>query len=353
MSPLNQPTGVSADALGDIWVADRHSAQVLEISPAGELSVVAGTGSPGLPRPGLADNSPLGAPTGISVDGSGDVWLADAGAREVEEISAPPAVARISPGAGATTGGTPVTVSGQRFGAAVAIDFGTHPAKSFNCQSVDSCTAVAPASSAGVVDITVTTPWGLSSLATADQFSYYSAIPSSPTISASARTGPGPVAVSGTTTPRAEVDLWEAPYGAQRFSEFRRTQASFRGTYSFNVGVERATRFYAVVQGRKSSTATAQERVLVAVVLTAEKRAVKVKVVTNPPVSGVEVTLSVVGPTGGLHALGTAAIKSSSGVLTQSFPSSRSTVTLEAYVHSGDGTIGNTSPPQTVTVPLH
>jgi IPT/TIG domain/NHL repeat len=353
MSPLSQPTGVSVDAQGNTWVADRHSAQVLEITPSGELSVVAGTGSPGLPRPGLAANSPLGAPTGVSVDGAGDVWLADAGAREIEEISSPPTVAHISPLAGSTGGGTTVTVSGQRFGDAMAIDFGSHPAEKFSCQSVNSCTAVAPPSDPGAVDISVTTPWGLSSLAAADQFSYYSAIPSSPTISASARSGPGSVAVSGTTTPRAQVDLWGAPYGVEKFSKLRRVQASARGTYGFVVGVERATRFYAVVEGRRSSTATAQERDLVAVVLSGEKRAVKVKVVTDPPVSGVEVTFYLVGPSRGLRTLGTAAIKSASGVLTQTFPVSSPTATVEAYVHSGDGVIGNTSPPQTVTVALH
>lgn len=76
--------------------------------------------------------------------------------------SRPPAVTKISPSVGPAAGGTTVTISGENFLAASAVDFGTVAASSFTVNPDLSITAVSPAQSVGRVDVTVTTPYGVS-----------------------------------------------------------------------------------------------------------------------------------------------------------------------------------------------
>jgi hypothetical protein len=85
-----------------------------------------------------------------------------------------PTVTGISPTSGSTAGGTAVTVSGTGFTGATAVKFGSTAATSFTVLSDTQLTATAPAGSAGMVDITVTTGGGTSSTGSADQFTYVS-----------------------------------------------------------------------------------------------------------------------------------------------------------------------------------
>ncbi len=83
----------------------------------------------------------------------------------------PPTVTGVSPSSGSTLGGTSVNITGTNLSGASLVDFGTTAATSFSVNSASSITAHSPAGS-GTVDVTVTTPSGISSTSTADQFSY-------------------------------------------------------------------------------------------------------------------------------------------------------------------------------------
>jgi IPT/TIG domain/Bacterial Ig-like domain (group 3) len=83
-----------------------------------------------------------------------------------------PTVTGVSPSSGPVAGGTSVSVTGSGFTGATAVDFGAVPAVSFAVTSDGQLTAVAPADSAGPVDVTVTGPGGTSATGPADQFSY-------------------------------------------------------------------------------------------------------------------------------------------------------------------------------------
>jgi hypothetical protein len=83
-----------------------------------------------------------------------------------------PGVTAVSPGAGAATGGASVTITGTGLGATTSVKFGTTPTASFVVDSSTSITATIPAHSVGVVDVTVTSPGGTSSVGAADQFSF-------------------------------------------------------------------------------------------------------------------------------------------------------------------------------------
>jgi hypothetical protein len=87
-----------------------------------------------------------------------------------------PKVTGISPGIGPATGGTSVTISGDGFTAATAVDFGSTSA-GFIVNSDTSITAVAPADTSGTspdtLDATVVSPGGTSFTSSSDQFTSY------------------------------------------------------------------------------------------------------------------------------------------------------------------------------------
>jgi hypothetical protein len=86
---------------------------------------------------------------------------------------APPTVTGVSPNNGRTAGGTVVSIIGTTLTGATAVNFGGNAATSFTVNSATSITATSPAGSAGVVDVTVTTPNGTSATSATDQFTYF------------------------------------------------------------------------------------------------------------------------------------------------------------------------------------
>ncbi len=91
-----------------------------------------------------------------------------------------PVVTSISPASGPLAGGTSVTITGTGFSGATGVKFGSTAASSFIVNSATLIAATSPAvGSAGTVDITITTPGGISAIVTGDQFTYAAA----PTVS--------------------------------------------------------------------------------------------------------------------------------------------------------------------------
>ena len=87
----------------------------------------------------------------------------------------PPTVTKIAPAKGSVAGNSKVKITGLNFQnpTVTAVAFGKVPAKSFTVTSPTSLTAVSPqATSAGPVDVTVTTSAGTSAKVAADQFTY-------------------------------------------------------------------------------------------------------------------------------------------------------------------------------------
>jgi hypothetical protein len=64
------PNGIAIDAAGVVYVADSDNIRIIKISPAGDVTALAGTG--------IGTNSAFFSyPTGIAVDGTGNVYVAD------------------------------------------------------------------------------------------------------------------------------------------------------------------------------------------------------------------------------------------------------------------------------------
>jgi hypothetical protein len=100
--------------------------------------------------------------------GSNDIYLAS---------PASVAVKNVAPDYGPTSGGTEVTVTGAGFTDASAVTFGENPAASFTVVSDGEITATSPAGSAGVANVRVQSPLGLSPDTAGDDFTYYGAAP--------------------------------------------------------------------------------------------------------------------------------------------------------------------------------
>lgn len=83
-----------------------------------------------------------------------------------------PVVTGVAPAAGHQAGGERVSIIGGGLAGATAVEFGSTPATSFTIGSASSITAIAPAGSAGTVDVTVVNEGGTSEVNADDRYTY-------------------------------------------------------------------------------------------------------------------------------------------------------------------------------------
>ena len=84
---LSFPQGVAVDGAGNVYVADTGNHRIRMIDASGTITTVAGTGVFGYGGDsGLAIEAQLSFPSGVAVDASGDVYVADAGNGRVRVI---------------------------------------------------------------------------------------------------------------------------------------------------------------------------------------------------------------------------------------------------------------------------
>jgi len=108
-----------------------------------------------------------------------------------------PAVTNLSQHTGPAAGGTSVTVTGNGFTGATAVNFGATAGSSLVVNSNTSITVTSPAESAGTVNVTVVTPSGTSPVVGGDSFTFTTAAPSVTSISPSSGPAAGGTTVTG------------------------------------------------------------------------------------------------------------------------------------------------------------
>ena len=75
---LSGPNGVAVDALGDVFVADTDNQVIREITPDGKIRTIAGNGTLGFGKNGVAATSTgLAYPYGVEVDAAGNVYISE------------------------------------------------------------------------------------------------------------------------------------------------------------------------------------------------------------------------------------------------------------------------------------
>lgn len=90
---LNVPSGVAVDGSGNIYIADTFDNRIREVvASSGVIETIAGTGTPCSGSScgdfGPAASAELNYPIGVQVDGSGNIFIADAKDAVVREVTA-------------------------------------------------------------------------------------------------------------------------------------------------------------------------------------------------------------------------------------------------------------------------
>jgi sugar lactone lactonase YvrE len=96
---FNAPTGIAVDATGNVYVADKYSTLIRKITPSGVVTTLAG-GGPRQPTDGTGAAASFETPIGIAVDGSGNVFVADQGAGHIRKVTPTGVVTTIYGGPG-------------------------------------------------------------------------------------------------------------------------------------------------------------------------------------------------------------------------------------------------------------
>jgi sugar lactone lactonase YvrE len=85
---LYLPEGVAVDASGNLFIADTYDQRIRKVSTSGIITTVAGGGNPssGLGDGGPATSALLVQPYGVTVDGSGILFIADTGDSLIRKV---------------------------------------------------------------------------------------------------------------------------------------------------------------------------------------------------------------------------------------------------------------------------
>lgn len=123
---LNQPNGLAIDSKGDIFISDFGNQRIREITPNGTIKTYAGNGNSG----SGGDGGPATSATfiqvhGIALDSSGNLFVADFGAQVVRKITTDGNIATIAGVAGTAAyagDGAAATLANLNSPSGVAVD---------------------------------------------------------------------------------------------------------------------------------------------------------------------------------------------------------------------------------------
>ena len=90
LAELNHPAGVALDGVGNLFIADSGNCVVRKVTATGTISTVAGTGGfcDFAGDGGLATAAALSSPTGVALDAAGDLFIADSSNCVVRKVTA-------------------------------------------------------------------------------------------------------------------------------------------------------------------------------------------------------------------------------------------------------------------------
>ena len=120
--PLLNPTGVGLDGAGNLYIADTGNHTILKLTAAnGTVATVAGDGKPGFTGDGgLATAAELSSPSGVTIDASGNIFIADTGNSLIRRVDAISGTITTVAGGGTGTRGT---ATGATLSAPYAVAF--------------------------------------------------------------------------------------------------------------------------------------------------------------------------------------------------------------------------------------
>jgi hypothetical protein len=97
------PTGVTVDSTGNIYVADTNNNRIRKITPSQVVTTFAGSGT-GTLLDGIGTNAGFNQSRGISVDLAGNLYVADSGNNSIRKITSAGVVTTLAGGSSGITG---------------------------------------------------------------------------------------------------------------------------------------------------------------------------------------------------------------------------------------------------------
>jgi sugar lactone lactonase YvrE len=120
LASFSSPSGVVADGSGNLFVSDTGNHTIRKVTPAGAVTTFAGSAG----EPGSTDAAGALArfnrPTGLAIDGSGNIYVADTGNHTIRRIDTGGNVTTVA-GLAGTSGSTNATGTSARFKSPAAL----------------------------------------------------------------------------------------------------------------------------------------------------------------------------------------------------------------------------------------
>ena len=93
---FNGPEGIAVDAMGNLFIADTGNNTLRKVTPGGVVSTVAGAAGLGGSTDATGPNARFSNPDAVTVDGSGNVYVADSGTNLIRLVSPSGAVTTLA-----------------------------------------------------------------------------------------------------------------------------------------------------------------------------------------------------------------------------------------------------------------
>jgi sugar lactone lactonase YvrE len=121
---FNGPSGVAVDGAGNLYVADLDNHTVRAITPAGVVSTLAGLAGASGSADGTGGGARFNSPSDVAVDGSGNVYVADTGNQTIRRIAVAVGAVTTPAGLAGTSGSADGVGQVARFyrSAGIAVD---------------------------------------------------------------------------------------------------------------------------------------------------------------------------------------------------------------------------------------
>jgi sugar lactone lactonase YvrE len=143
---LYGPTGIARDGAGCLYVSDNGTNVIRRISPAGDVSTLAGRAGESGAADGAGANARFNSPHGLAIDRTGNLYVADTDNHLIRKISTRGAVSTLAgaPGqSGAEDGAgpharfkSPLGVAIDRNGTLYVADSGNHTVRTISTEGV-------------------------------------------------------------------------------------------------------------------------------------------------------------------------------------------------------------------------